>query len=577
MPRRPHRLLLLPLAALIALQSYTHSTQAVAQLSSTNVKLGSIKGRVLSDGQAVTNATVTISNVNSPRQSREVPTNDNGDFEVKGLEPAMYSVQVSAPAYVNASDDNRPEIVRVGDTVTLNLIKGGVITGRVLTANNEPVIAVRVKAIMIRDLNGRRPTPVLTVDRLTDDRGVYRIFGLVPGTYVVFAGGRGFSGAGANAFDNDVPTFAPSSNRDTAEEITLGSGDERTIDIRYRGTTGHVVSGNAIAPATVNSPWISVYIDRLVNSKPEFRMSTYQKADVKGFEFQGMADGDYLLSAEYASDAGEKFVSEPKRITVKDADVSGIELIVKPLASVAGVVLLEKSTAAECKEQRSVLFEESLVSLERNKKQVSKQEAGKKQQLELPYYDSPRVSPDSAGRFQLRNLADGQYEFNIWTIGKNWYLRSVTLPGPKDAPANDLARNLLTLKSGDRVTGLRVVITEGAASISGQVELLEDRRPGRSVFYVVPAEKDKADEVLRYFAAAVAEDGSFNLQHIPPGRYWTVAKPISTENETDTMTLRLAAAAPARVKLRREAEAAKYEIELKPCQALMNHKLPLSN
>ena len=577
MLRRPHRLVLLPLAALFALHSYPYSTQAVAQMSSTNVKLGSIKGRVLSDGQAVTNATVTISNVNTPGQSRDVPTNDNGDFEVKGLEPAMYSVQVRAPAYVIAPDDNPPDIVRVGDTLTLNLIKGGVITGRVLTANNDPVIAVRVKAMMIRDLKGRRPTPVPTLDRLTDDRGVFRIFGLVPGTYVVFAGGRGFSGTGANAFDNDVPTFAPSSTRDTAEEISLGSGDERTIDIQYRGTTGHVVSGNATAPATVNSPWILIHIDRLVNSKPEFRMSTYQKADVKGFEFQGIADGDYLVSAEYKSDAGEKFVSAPKRITVKEADVSGLELIVKPLASVAGAVLLEKSTLAECKEQRRILFEESLVSLERNQKQQPKQEEGKNQQLELMYYDSPRVSPDSAGRFQLRNLADGQYAFNFWTVGKNWYLRSVTGPGAKDSPANDLARNLLALKSGDRMTGLKVVITEGAASMSGQVELPVDRRPGRSVFYIVPAEKDKADEVLRYFAAPVGDDGSFTLHHIPPGRYWTVAKPVSVENETDTRTLRFAAAVAARVKLRREAEAAKSEIELKPCQALMNLKLPLSN
>jgi hypothetical protein len=72
------------------------------------------------------------------------------------------------------------------------MIKGGVITGKVVTADNDPVVAVRVRALRIRDLNGRRPARLeLSPDRLTDDRGIYRIFGLLPGTYLVYAGGRG--------------------------------------------------------------------------------------------------------------------------------------------------------------------------------------------------------------------------------------------------------------------------------------------------------------------------------------------------------------------------------------------------
>ena len=91
------RLVLFLTAALLAPYSYTLSTQALAQSSDNNTKLSSIKGRVLADGQAVTDGTVTVSSVNSSRQSRTVPTNDNGDFEFKGLEPGMYRVEVSAP------------------------------------------------------------------------------------------------------------------------------------------------------------------------------------------------------------------------------------------------------------------------------------------------------------------------------------------------------------------------------------------------------------------------------------------------------------------------------------------------
>jgi len=562
----PRRLVLLLIAVLSA---YAYSTRTVAQVSDTNSsKLGSIKGRVLSDGQAVINATVTVSNVNSPQQTRGVPTNDNGDFEIKGLDSGVYRVQATAPGYVSLPGDPDQEIHRVGDSVTVNMIRGGVVTGKVLTADNDPVVAVRVRAMMVRDANGRRPpftTPSL--DRLTDDRGVYRIYGLQPGTYVVFAGGRGIYGSGANAYDNDAPTYAPSSTRDTAEEITLTSGDERTVDIRYRGSAGYSVSGKVSAPAT---PWMLVSLARVVTSTLDFKISTYQLARGKGFEFKGVGDGDYVIWTEYTSDTGETVLSEPKQITVKGADVTGIELIAKPLASVGGAVVLEPSTIAECKDKRRPLFEEILVSLQRAKSQARKEE----KQLELSTYGSSKASPDGVGSFQVRNLGVGQYEIDIRHFARYWYLRSLTLGTTKDPTANDLARNLLTVKGGDRVTGLKATLTEGAASISGQVELPEERRSDRMVLYVVPAEKEKADDVLRYFAVPVEADGSFTMGHLPPGRYWTFVKPITPENEKNS--LRLPSSAATRLKLRREAESAKSEIELKPCESVRDHKPALA-
>jgi hypothetical protein len=562
----------------LAPYGYAHSTQAVAQVSEAGTKLGSIKGRVLSDGQAVTNASVRVSSVNSPRQYRAVPTNDNGDFEVKGLESGMYRVQASAPAYVSLPVEPDEEIHRVGDSVTVNMIRGGVITGKVLTTDDEPLVAVRVRAMMIRDASGRRPTSTMpSMERLTDDRGNYRIFGLLPGTYVVYAGGRGFSGTGANAYDNDAPTFAPSSTRDTAEEISLTGGEERTADIRYRGSAGHSVSGKVNAPTTPNSPWIEVNLARVVNSTLDFRVSTFQNAGAKGFEFQGVADGDYSIWSQYASSTGETLVSETKRITVKGADVTGIELIARPLASVAGVIVLEPSTIAECKDKRRPLFEETLVSVQRTKSEPRKEKPARDSQLEPLLHSSSQASPDGTGSFQLRNLGAGQYDFKLQLFARYWYLRSIRLSASRDSPANDLARNSLTLKAGDRVTGLKATLTEGAASISGQVESSEQRPSGRMVFYVVPAEKDKAEEVLRYFAAPVEADGSFSMGHIPPGRYWTLVKLVTPEDERRSDALRLPAFAAARVRLRRDAEAAKSEIDLKPCQSVRDHTLPLTS
>jgi hypothetical protein len=562
------RLLLFLISTLLA-------PHALAQEPATSSKLGSIKGRVLSEGEAVTNATVTVFSVNAPRQTRSVPTNDNGDFEVKALEPGMYRVDVSAPAYVSLPANPNEEIHRVGDSITVDMIRGGVITGKVSTADNDPVVAIRVRAMMIRDESGRRPEqPVQSFERLTDDRGAYRIFGLLPGTYIVFAGGRGLYGWGGNAYDYDAPSFAPASTRDTAEEIPLARGEEQTVDIRYRGTTGHSVSGNVNAATKWDSRWITIKLERLLNSELDLRFSTYVR-DTKGFEFDGVAGGDYLVWAEHGSRDREMLRSEPKRITVKGADVTGIELILRPLASVAGTVLLESSTIAECKGKARPLFEETLVSIQRNRKQLPKEGPAKDQQLEPALNSSLQTSPDGAGGFQLRNLTPGQYNLNVRFFSKYWYLRSLTQPGARDATI-DLARNFLTLNAGERVSAVKATLAEGASAISGQVELPADRRPGGIVFYLVPAKGDKPDDVLRHFAVPVADDGSFSVDHIPPGRYRTLAKIVTVENETSTAALRLPAMAEARVRLRREAEDAKNEIELKPCQSVTNHILPLT-
>ena len=72
------------------------------------------------------------------------------------------------------------------------MIRGGAITGTVTNALGEPVVAVRVRATMVRDARGEVPKFMTfgLMEQSTDDRGIYRIYGLRPGTYIVSAGGQ---------------------------------------------------------------------------------------------------------------------------------------------------------------------------------------------------------------------------------------------------------------------------------------------------------------------------------------------------------------------------------------------------
>jgi hypothetical protein len=561
----------------VAAQSQTDESAADAP------KTGTLSGLVVNEsGQPIANAMVVVRGY-SGGQPRTTTSDSEGSFHVSGLDPVAYLVSASFPTYVSAPRDpdvNPIGYYRVGDTVRLELIKGGVITGTVTRSAGEPVVAVSVRAYMVRDGKGqpsRYGAPFR--EQTTDDRGVYRIYGLPTGTYLVSAGGgsspRGYT---VNAYATDAPTYAPSSTRDAAMEVSVRSGEESaSVDIRYRGEAGHAVSG--VASSTValeQTPGFSVTLSSIFNGTSQAGYSSYQSPGARGFSFYGVADGDYDVTAQMFIPGGEWTISEPRRIKVRGADLTGIELIAKPLGSITGHMLLEESKAPECKDKRRPVFGETLVTPWHNEKTAAKDQPQFLWGLGAPTF------PDQHGDFSIRNLAPGQYRFNARPMAKYWYLKSITWPASVIPAARatlpnrlvDAARNWTTLKSGERLAGLTVTIAAGAASLHGQIDLAEGQKlPPRLFVYLVPAEREQADDVLRYFAAVVLADGTFALNNLSPGRYRVLAQPVS-ENESNILSkLRLPDEAEARAKLIHDAEAAKTETELKPCQNVADYQL----
>jgi hypothetical protein len=111
----------------------------------------------------------------------------------------------------------------------------------------------------------------------------------------------------------------------------------------------------------------------------------------------------------------------------------------------------------------------------------------------------------------------------------------------------------------------------GAASVRGSVTAENAKLPQGLFVYLVPQERDQAENVLRYFAAPVAPDGSFTVEHLAPGLYWIIARQVRGRVEDVLSHLRSAEAAPERVQLRRDAEAAKRSLELKACEDLSDY------
>ncbi len=526
-------------------------------------KAGAIKGRVVNEsGQPLPDARISITAVGSFRQIQNVNTDRDGNFEFSGLAPASYRVFAFLSAYAPVlTETEQPQYYRVGDFVTLVLVKGGVITGTVTSQTGEPVVGVRVRAKMITDRRLPFPYSLYVQERKTDDRGVYRIYGLATGTYVVWAGGNSATPPGLDPFDGHVPTYAPGSTRDTATEISVRAGAETSnVDIRYRGEPGHIVSGRAIGPPNAQATTFSIH---LTSTAGAWHVISAQPPDSKNFVFPGVDDGDYEVAAMSFHPEGEWLLSTAKRIAVRGADVTGIELIAEPLSSVSGRVVLEESKAIECTDKRRPLFAETVVFPERNQKEASKYIADLSWPLGTP------ATADVQGNVSLKNLMPGRYQFVPEFAGKYWYLQSIfwAPAGSKTTPVN-AARTWTTIKAGERLSGLTITLAQGAASLRGQIAISEgETLPERLFVYLVPAEREKADDVLRFYAAAVSAEGKIALNNLAPGRYWILVKPaveanLRSPDETET-----------RSSLRRDAEAVKNEIELKPCQNLVDFKL----
>ena len=459
------------------------------------------------------------------------------------------------------------------------------ITGRVTNASGEPVVGISIETTRVRDGNGRQLTggmnPVdLASSRRTDDRGVYRAYGLAPGSYVVSvgSGSLGFS-LSPTPFSGRMKIYYPSETRDTATEVAVRSGEEASgIDIRYRSERGFAISGRITGiPAggqSVAIPTGSFVVLTKAGTDTVVATSMVSPlAENNSYAIYGVPNGEFEVTAvrPIMSDSSV-MTSVSRRVVLNGRDVAGIDLALVASASISGSIRLEKLAAAsghKCEDNRDSSLEEIVL-------RATHDDPNQKPALKLSFFVSAGIAaPNDKGDFTIAGLRAGRHFVETQLPDEDWYVKSVILSSvpAANAAARQASNNGIVVKAGEKVAGLTITVAEGAAGLKGKITTSRDEKlPAGLRVYLIPAEIEAKDDLLR-FAEANVDDGSFTFTNLPPGKYLLLARTNPQPKSSEAPVNPLAWDATERTRLRKEAEAANAAVELKPCQRLTDFTL----
>jgi hypothetical protein len=508
-------------------------------------------------------------------------TDAEGNFELTGLATAVYLVSAFAPGYVtDAGTTPQPATyARPGETILLKMVKGGVITGQIVDASGKPLVAARVHVLRVRDAQGQP----LRLDRLkrfapTDDRGIYRHYGLEPGAYLVSVSGSSIFNLSPASSGDEPPSYYPASTRSTAQEVVVSEGQEvGGIDIQQRPQRGYAVSGHLSGvPKTGGAKNITVALVNAVNGATEALLDRTGDENAREFTFYAVPEGEYELMAQSNLGTADAAIAPARRVSVKGKDVGPVELAFQSLGSVAGRLALELARNDEanppCAGRRNSRLEESVIQARRSGAERTTEP------LHPALAPSSGSAPDAKGAFILRDLPAGRYFLQLDLPDPDWFVRNVTASGaaPNRPQAFDAVSNALTLAPGGRLEGLTVNLGVGAASLSGRVTTGTEGTniPARMRVYMVPATREQAGNVLRYAVAPVQSDGTFSFAHVAPGAYRLVTR-AATAEQSPADAQALFANPDARARLLGEAEAARQLVTLQQCQRVNDFTLRL--
>lgn len=496
---------------------------------SQNIGTGSISGVVIdaADQTPVPQARVALGS-----GQRITYTNGKGEFEFPKLGAGSYQVGAQASGYLGAvAGQTRPgqsgvaQVIADGQALKglkLALHRPGVISGRVINERGRPMpdVTIRTLALRWRDDGSREFDSGRGV--VTDDRGEYRLSGLLPGTYAIEAVPALITGVSAReraveldgvqqvATEGYVPTFFPGvTEARTAATFNVEADSERpAVDFqlavvplaRVRGHVDGATFGQPASPR--GTPDFGVVVLRpsagagaaSVSSGNEREQVAAVMADGR-FVFEVVPPGDYeLLYRQGSPGRGESsFALMPLAATGRD--ISNVIVDARAGVTVSGDQSPAKAAAD------SFLATILLTPL-----------SG----VMGPHNGPVIGNTDADGRFTITGVPPGRYQIGALTMPTNAFISGVTVG---KSPA---AGKLIDVGTSN-VPDVHVIFQSPRAVVSGVIRR-EDFTPVTDYTLIVFPEDRKEWPVWMSGVAAVKPNSSGRYsQSLKPGTYLIAA------------------------------------------------------
>lgn len=500
-------------------------------------RTASIGGRVTVGIAPAPNALVTVAEINpqtrggwagfeSPRGDTVVARADSdGRYRVTGLAEGSYVIRAISKAYVLSKSQFGFDAFK---TVTLDegesrddadiaLVRGSVITGRVIDAEGGPVIATSVRLFYVdeKGMPKEELDPHNWQMLQTDDRGVYRIYGLAAGRYIICAGGEWASGLRGR---KSPETFYPdATDQGQAKIIDVKEGAVVTdIDIRLgAGKDAYAAAGRVVDAETGQAlPQISVLcMEAPDGTNGGRRYGRPATTDDEGrFKCANLTPGRYEVSLWKRTHGNGVNYSEKIRFEVTDSDVSGLEVKAARGATISGVVVIEGASDPAVKAKLQRMSVGVRVTGFRGS-------AGAGGDYEHLGRAVAKVAAD--GGFHLAGAPPGMASF--YMEGDQEYafsIRRIERNGAEIRSAFEIGR-------GEQITGYRIVVAQADGTIRGQVEIAGVILPEscQMQIWATPIKTTAGSEGAPAFQvnnnrfAVADEKGRFVIEWIPPGEY----------------------------------------------------------
>jgi hypothetical protein len=503
-----------------------HSIQA--QPGETRTGTATVSGRVMLKGEPARGVEVIIIWTQNIRPTVNAPraiSDENGRFSFTGVAAGNYSISAVAPGYVSANETSLwgGRMLSVADgakieDVDLEISRGGVIAGRIRDSQGRPVIE---ETITLKKLDRDNKPQSYHLSRpnyhmfRTDDRGVYRIYGLPEGRYMVSVGYE--PDAHAHITDENR-TFYPrvfypnATSESAAKVIEVSEGSETAnVDITVsdpkeaRDVSGRVVDAGTVQPVEgVRLELSGVSSDGSLKDAGIESESGPNGA----FRVSGLTPGKYALLTQSRWNNG--FVSDPVIFDVSEGDASGIELKVRrDAASISGVVVIEGTNDPKILAKLS----QSSVNADIDLADPKFQSSIKILPVRVNADGSFRLSGLPAGKARI--YCCGQSDLRVARIERN------------GAPVDEE----IEIAAGEQVTGVRVVSLYGALTLRGAMKIVGGTLPSDCRFVAFAL---RTDQNAMYEGDAVIDArGQFAIENLAPGEYEIRVSPHCQDPEIE--------------------------------------------